>query len=104
MAFGIESATYGRDQKGIKTLVTEIDTKIGNVLKAMESNATEFKNIETTIKKYWVGVDADNFVKSLKSGNTKVVNSIKSIRGNFIAEFENNEKAFARFQERNKLI
>lgn len=104
MALGIESMTYGRDQKGITTLVTEIDTKIGNILKSMDSNATEFKNIETTIKKYWIGVDADNFVKSLKSGNTKVVNSIKSIRGNFIAEFENNEKAFAKFQERNKLI
>ena len=58
-------STAGLNVKGIKTLVTEIDTKIGNVLKAMESNATEFKNIETTIKKYWVGVDADNFVKSL---------------------------------------
>ena len=95
---------YGRNQKQINTLVNQMENKVNLILKKVNSDSAEFKAIETALKECWVGVDADNFLKSLKNKNTTVYNNIKATKTKFTSYFKNDEAAFAKFQQTNKII
>ena len=104
MALTMDKAEYGRDQKAINALVNEMEAKINTILKSVNVDCNEYKNIEAAIKECWVGKDADNFLKALKTKNTTVYNNIKETKTKFSTYFKDDEAAFAKFQEKNTII
>ena len=104
MALSFDEVDYGRNQKAIQTLVTQMEQKVNAIMKAVNVDSAEYKAIETAVKDCWVGVDADNFLKSLKTKNTTVYNNIKQTKTKFTSYFKSDEAAFAKFQQNNKII
>ena len=94
---------YGRNQRQINALVNQMENKVNLILKKVNVDSTEFKEIESALKEAWVGVDADNFLKALKNKNKTVYNNIKSTKNKFTSYFKDDEAAFAKFQNDNSL-
>ena len=104
MAMTFGEVDYGRDQKSINTLVTQMEQKVNAILKNVNVDSAEFKAIETALKNCWVGVDADNFLNTLKTRNQTVYNNIKNTKSKFTSHFQADEASFAKFQQSNKII
>jgi len=104
MAISFDNVDYGRNQKAIQTLVTQMEQKVNVILKAVNVDSSEFLEIENALKECWVGVDADNFLKALKDKNKTVYNNIKTTKTKFTSYFKNDEAAFAKFQQNNKIV
>ena len=104
MALSFGTVDYGRDQKSINKLVTQMEQKVSAILKNINVDSKEYKEIEATIKDCWVGVDADNFLKQIKTRNQSVYNNIKNTKKDFITYFQNDEASFAKFQKSNKIL
>ena len=104
MALAFDSVEYGRNQKAIQTLVTQMEQKVNDILKAVNVDSAEFKEITAALKECWVGVDADNFLKALKTKNTTVYNNIKTTKTKFTSYFKTDEASFAKFQQGNKIV
>lgn len=65
MALTMDVATYGRDAKGRAKLVADLQADLRNAKAAFTGD--QLKNIETIVKKYWSGSDAEKFVSELRS-------------------------------------
>ncbi len=104
MAMSFNEVDYGRNQKAINTLVTQMEQKVNAILKNVNVDSKEYKEIEAALKDCWVGVDADNFLKSLKTRNQTVYNNIKNTKTKFVSYFQADEAAFAKFQKSNQII
>ena len=104
MAMSFNDVDYGRDQKAINALVTQMEQKVSDILKCLNTSSADFKAVETALKDCWVGVDADNFLTSLKNKNNTVYSNVKATNAKFTSYFKNDEAAFAKFQQNNKII
>lgn len=104
MAISFNNVDYGRNQKAINTLVTQMEQKVNAILKNINVASKEYKEIEAAVKDCWVGVDADNFLKALKTKNQTVYNNIKNTSTKFVSYFQADEAKFAKFQSNNRII
>jgi tRNA uridine 5-carbamoylmethylation protein Kti12 len=104
MAMSFGSVDYGRNQKAINKLVTQMEQKVNAILKNVNVESKEYKAIESAIKNCWVGVDADNFLKQMKTRNQNAYNNIKNTKKEFVSLFQENEDAFAKFQKSNRIM
>lgn len=101
MALTMSNATYARSKDGIIKLMNEFDKDIKTAQKQIKGEALE--TLLNTIKKNWVGVDADYYLKQI---NTKVNEIIKQM--NTYSDQVNNAlnselTNFSKFQNSNKI-
>jgi len=100
MALDMSSATYGRSTSGAKSLketsfASDI-TKIKNAL-----NGDKYAKVKSTVKAYWVGSDADDFLNDIDKTRKEVLNQISTLQSKFNAAIDQEAKEFKSFQAKN---
>ncbi len=100
MALDMSNATYARSTKGAKTLketsfASDI-TKIKNAL-----NGDKYAKVKSTVKAYWVGADADDFLNDIEKTRKDVLNQISSLQSKFNTAIDQEAREFKSFQSKN---
>ena len=66
----LDALTYGRDAEGRKKLLQDLQADLKAAQNAFVGN--ELTNVIDTVNKYWLGSDANAFVKDLKEKANEV--------------------------------
>ena len=99
MAHKITSATYGRSEAGLKTLKSNLQGDCSRMVSAL--NGAEYTNLVNSIKKYWAGVDADDWLKDLETKTKTLTSNIKSVSSKAQGYLDQDLASFKSFQARN---
>lgn len=95
----IKSATYGRSEAGLKTLKANLQADCSKMLNNL--TGAEYKNLVSTIKQYWAGVDAEDWLRDLDSQINTLKSNIKKLSSNAQGYLDQDLASFKSFQARN---
>ena len=97
MALAINEATYGRDAAGRKKLLADFQAEIDKAIKVME---TEQTTVIDTVKKYWIGKDADAFIKNFKQNVADMKADFNRRKKDLESVLSSDSKEFEKFQDK----
>ena len=95
----IKSATYGRSEAGLKTLKANLQGDCSKMVNAL--TGSEYKTLVSTIKQYWAGADADDWLKDLESTIKTLTTNIKNVSKTAQGYLDSDLAAFKSFQSKN---
>ena len=94
----ISNATYGRSAAGQRIIASNIEGDITRAMKAMDKSNKEYVTLVNTIKKYWTGPDANQFLKLLDDKRISIQNKMKTYKSTFTSALEADRNQFDRTQ------
>ena len=95
----IQNATYGRSEAGLKVLKSNLQADCSKMVNAL--TGSEYKNLVSTIKQFWAGVDADDWLKDLDEQVKDLATNIKSISSTSQKYLDRDLAEFKSFQAKN---
>ena len=95
----IATATYGRSEMGLRNLKSNLQSNCSVMIKRLTGD--EYKNMINTIRTYWAGADADDFVKDLSSSVSNITASIKKVSTTAQSALDADLRGFKSFQAKN---
>ena len=99
MALAIKDATYARDVAGRKKLLANLQSDIDKAIKAL--TGTEYNTVKTTVNKYWVGEDAEQFKTNLQLSAKELEALFKEYKSTIQKALTADAKQFASMQSNN---
>lgn len=98
---GMGKAEIAVSQKGIKNLISKIETNSKTAKKKVGVKASDFTNLKKVITDYWKGADADNFIADLQTATTVIENLSDNIYKQLSTALNDYYNAFIRMQNQN---
>ena len=98
----ISTATYGRSAAGLKTLKQNIASNCQRMQDAV-SKSNEYTALKNTIKQYWAGVDADDWLDDLDKQISTITTKMKNVSRDAQSLLDQDIKSFKNFQTKNKV-
>lgn len=102
MALEMKNADFARDKSGRKKLVANLQSDIDKAIKAL--TGSEYNNVRTTVSKYWVGTDADQFKANLQLSAKELAALFKEYKATIQKALDTDSKQFAGMQSQNAAI
>ena len=101
MALGMSDAEIAISTKGMNELKSTINTLTTKAKNTAKADGDEFKKLENTLRKYWVGEDCDNFIKDLRTAAKQLETAIGQYSTLLTKGLSNYETAFKKMQREN---
>ena len=95
----MDTTSVGYSNKGIEALITVIETSIeADAKKVDPKTSTSYKNLITTLRKYWDGDDEANFEKDLEAAATTLSTKLRNYKSIIKTVLTQYKSRFAKFQ------
>ncbi len=95
----ISSATYGRSQAGLQTVKQNLSSQCSKMQNALKG--AEYNTLINTIRKYWAGVDAEDWIADLNAQISKTSSEIKKVSTHAQSILDTDYSNFKKFQKKN---
>lgn len=95
----IQNATYGRSEAGLKELKSNIQSNCQRMISAL--SGSEYKTLLGTVKQYWAGADADDWLKDFDKTIKDLTSLIKKQCANTQGYLDQDLAQFKSFQAKN---
>ena len=94
--FNYSNASHARNASGIKTVMSDINSDINDLIKALDGET--YNNFLAAVKKNWAGADADKFLSTIDNEVKDVKKKINKYSDTIKGRLEADNRGFQKFQ------
>ncbi len=102
MALDMNNATYARSLSGLKAMVDNVTKDLDKTIAQLQPKGAFVANLESTIRKYWVGEDAEQWIKEFETNVTNCKNVVTKMKNIVSVQLPAEYKEFQAFQSSNR--
>ena len=100
MAVSMNAADIAVSKQGINNFLNNIRNNTASAQKKVYSSSDGFRNMVNTIRTYWSGTDADNFIADLTTSASDITSMFNEVYNRLYSAFNEYYNQFLRLQSR----